>query len=379
MPTLSNRMDMRKSEQAPIATVSSQVNSTLKYSTKVLYGIGQAAESIKMVTFGLFLLFFYTSVMGVPASVVGLVAAFGLVWDAIIDPYIGYLSDLTRSRLGRRHLYMFIGAITMGLCFWALFSPPRSLSMTGLIIWLLVTTLMVRSTTSIFSVPYLALGAELSQGYDERNSISGVRAAWALFGTLAAATLAFILFFPNVEPGVDPKLNYSGYPLMGLTFGLVMTLTALVATISTIGRRHFPNLQRQQYAPQSPTNFFAGVITAFSNSSFRALFISFALFFLGVVINATLSIYFLTYYVEVIDSRDIGILQAGFYIGGLVGVVVWLKFAKMVEKRWLYLIATLFTSLSMTSAVFLFGHGNPREIQAVSRSDPRYVCTMITG
>ncbi|MCH7787020.1 MAG: MFS transporter [Chloroflexi bacterium] len=327
---------------------------------KAIYGVGGVADAVKTVVFGLFLLFFYTTVVGLPASLVGIIAAVGLVWDAVIDPYIGHVSDFTRSRLGRRHLYMLVGASLMGLSFWALFSPPPDLPTWALAGWLLITSLLVRTMTSLFSVPYLALGAELSQDYHERNSIAGVRGGLAILGTLAAAALAFVVFFPNTTPGIDPKLNYDGYPMMGLTFGIVMTVVALIATLGTLRwRSYVRDADIGVKAGQSLQSFFAGVIASFKIGSFRALFISFSLFFLAVVINATLSIYFLTYYVEITDSAALGLIQGGFYGGAFVGVVFWLRVSKVMEKRWLYFVSTSVTSLAMIGAVLLFGEGNP--------------------
>src|ERR1700735_3259372 len=103
---------------------------------KLLYGIGEMPVTISMVLFGLFTLFFYNTVMGLSASLVGFAIAGGLVLDAFIDPYIGYRSDPARPWFGRRHSYMLAGAILVGPSFFLLFNPPRSLGHTGLFIWL---------------------------------------------------------------------------------------------------------------------------------------------------------------------------------------------------------------------------------------------------
>ena len=88
--------------------------------------------TVLMVLSGLFMLFFYNSVMGLPSALVGIGLSSSLVVDALLDPYIGHLSDRTRHRLGRRHLFMLPGALVTGPCFFLLFSPPRSLGHTGL-------------------------------------------------------------------------------------------------------------------------------------------------------------------------------------------------------------------------------------------------------
>src|SRR6186997_3089621 len=95
---------------------------------RVFYGVGEIPITVAMTTFGLFVLFFYATVLQLPPVLAGAGVAVGLVWDSIIDPYIGYRSDLSRHRLGRRHAFMLAGALTSGICFWMLLTPPAGLS-----------------------------------------------------------------------------------------------------------------------------------------------------------------------------------------------------------------------------------------------------------
>ena len=99
----------------------------LPLSAKLLYGVGEMPITVLMVLSGLFMLFFYNSVMGLPSALVGIGLASSLVVDALLDPYIGHISDRTSHRFGRRHIFMLPGALVMGPCFFLLFSPPRSL------------------------------------------------------------------------------------------------------------------------------------------------------------------------------------------------------------------------------------------------------------
>jgi GPH family glycoside/pentoside/hexuronide:cation symporter len=325
---------------------------------KLFYGIGEIANSIKSTVFGLFILFFYTTVMGLPGTWVGIAAVVVLMWDASIDPYIGYLSDKARSRFGKRHTFMLIGSLTMGISFWLVFSPPQGLPRWGLFVWLLGTSILVRTTISLYGVPYYALGAELSQEYYERTAITGIRSILALLGTLAAASLSFVVFFPNKTPGMDPKLHYAGYPTMGLLFGLVMTTVGLIATLGTLSQRHTLSLgDAEPTIPQSLRGFFGEISQSLRNPSFRVLFISFSLFFLGVVINSALSLHYLTYYIKITSSTALSTFQLALYIGGLVGVGFWLLVSKRVEKHRLYFLSALVTASLMFAAFFLMGEG----------------------
>lgn len=326
--------------------------------TKVLYGIGEIANGIRLVVFALFTLFFYTTVMGLPSSWVGLATGISLVWNAAIEPYIGYLSDKARVRFGRRHAFMLAGALTMGVSFWAFLSPPRGLSPVALVLWLLVTSILVRTTTSVYAIAYYALGAELAGDYHERTSVVAVRGLLALVGTLAAASLSFLVFFPDRTPGADPKLNYAGYPAMGLTFGLLMTITGLIATFGTLSRRSRLATRPAGEARHPPRGFLVGVAQSLRNPSFRVLFISFFLFVLGAAVNNALALYYLTYYVKITASAAVSAFQLAFYVGGLVGVGSWLLVSKVIEKRQLYLFGAVATASLMSGALLLLGEGH---------------------
>ncbi|PYQ23006.1 MAG: hypothetical protein DMF81_10195 [Acidobacteria bacterium] len=325
--------------------------------TKLLYAVGDVSNSVKTALAALFGFYFYTSVMGLPASLAGIAGGIGLAWDAAIDPYIGHLSDKARLPWGRRHTFMLAGALTMGVGFWVSFAPPRGLSASGLFLWLLGTGFLVRTSTSVFRVPYFALGAELSRDYDERTSVTAFRGFLAVVGALAAGSLSFVLFFPNRQPGLDPKLNYTGYPAMGLAFGAVMTIVSLLATFGTWSWRGASPGGAEAPAP-APQRFFAGFTRSLGNASFRALFVSCSLFHLGISMSAALSIHFLTYYARVTDSAALGSFQLAFYLAGLAGVVFWLRVSRVMEKNRLYLLGTLATAAAMLAVFFLVGEGH---------------------
>ena len=373
-----SRTDARHStDSANSEAATASVQTRLSGLTKSLYGIGEVSNSIKTYTFGLFLLFFYTSVLGLPGTLVGAATAISLIWDALIDPYIGHLSDGFRSRFGRRQPFMFVGAIVMGVSFFLIFSPPSGLSASWLFAWLVGTNIILRSMNSVFMVPYHALGAELSNNYFERTSITGVRAGFALLGTLVAAGLSFAFFFPQTVDGSDPKFNVSGYTSMGLVFGLAITLTGLIATFGTMS--HALRLpQRDAPNPSAPQSlgFFQGLRLSFVNRTFLVLTISSAIFFLASVINATMSVHYLTYYAQITDSRMLSLFQASFYIGALVGVPFWMRNARRFAKHQIFVGATLLLALIMSSAYFLVGEGR---LFGVGNALPLIIANAIGG
>ena len=109
----------------------------LSFITKFYYGFGSMAYGIKDNAFSYFLLFVYVQVFGLAPDLAGLAIFIMLIFDAISDPLIGYFSDRTRSRWGRRHPFMYFSAIPVGLSFFLLWDPPSNLSQNELFFYLL--------------------------------------------------------------------------------------------------------------------------------------------------------------------------------------------------------------------------------------------------
>ena len=325
---------------------------------KLAYGIGEVANSLRMTIFGLFAVFFYTTVMGVPGTLVGLATGIGLVWDALIDPVIGYASDRSRSRVGRRHGFMLVGGVTMGLAFWLLFSPPTGLSTLMLVGWFLAANLLVRLSSSAFGVPYQALGAEMCSDYDERTLLTGIRGACALAGSLLGAGLVFPIFFPPNGFGAEARLSASPYSTMALAFGVVLSLTALIATVATFGRgtvRHGDPVEVPGQIAFSKLG--SASLNTLRYRSFRALFFSSALIFLALVISNVIAIHFFTLFAGVTESAYLGYLQVALYGGSVLGVPVWIMVSRRVQKHRLYQGMAVSMSAVMLAAFVLVGDG----------------------
>jgi Na+/melibiose symporter-like transporter len=336
---------------SPLPTLDAEPR-PLAFSAKLLYGVGEIPITVLMVLSGLFILFFYNSVMGLSATLVGIGLFVTLALDAVTDPLIGHLSDRTRSRLGRRHVFMLPGALGMGPCFYLLFSPPRTLGHTGLFLWLLGSMIALRATSAIYRIPYLGLGAEISRDYDDRTSTMAVRAVFGLLGTLAAAGLSFLLFFPATTDGSEPKLHYEGYPHLGLAFGALMSVTGLISFFGTLGHRT-SGAGKSSEAP----SFLSAFRISMQNAEFRRLWGSSTTFFLAVVLNASMAIQYYTWYARISGGKTLSAIQASFYIGALLGVFQWMALARRTEKRTLCMVAVTGTAALLLMATLLIGEG----------------------
>ncbi|MGC9949289.1 MAG: MFS transporter [Bryobacteraceae bacterium] len=326
----------------------------LPLSAKLLYGVGEMPITVLMVISGLFMLFFYNSVMGLPSALVGIGLSFSLVLDALLDPFIGHISDRTSHRFGRRHVFMLPGSLIVGPSFFLLFSPPRGLGHAGLFVWMLVWSIALRASSAVYRIPYLSLGAELSRDYDDRTSTMGLRTMFGLLGTLGAAALSFLIFFPATADGSEPKLHYAGYPRMGLAFGAVMTVAGLIGTLGTLRYR-----TSGAGDDSARLKFFSGFRIAMQNRDFRSIWFSTTVFFLAVVLNFSMAIHYFTWYAHISRSEILSLIQTCFYAGALGGVVLWMSLARRTEKRTLYMMAAISSATLLLMATLLIGTGRP--------------------
>jgi Na+/melibiose symporter-like transporter len=310
--------------------------------------------TVLMVLSGLFMLFFYNSVMGLPSALVGIGLSSSLVVDALLDPYIGHISDRTRHRFGRRHVFMLPGALVTGPCFFLLFSPPRSLGHAGLFVWLLACSIALRAASAVYRIPYLSLGAELSRDYDDRTKTMAIRTLFGLLGTLGATALSFLLFFSATANGSKPTLLYAGYPRMGLAFGALMTIAGLTGTLGTWGHRTSGG-GKDSNGP----HFFSGFRIAMQNRAFRSIWFSTTVFFLAVVLNFSMAIHYFTWYAQISRGEVLSLIQSCFYVGAIGGVVLWMALARRTEKRTLYIMAAVASAILLFMATFLIGAGRP--------------------
>ncbi len=345
---------------SPLATTSETAR-RLPLFLQVLYGVGEIPITATMGLVGIYVLLFYNSVMGLDGALAGFGVTAGLIVDAVLDPYIGFRSDASRLSLGRRQSFMLFGCLGMGPFFFALLSPPQGMHTLPLFCWLLVSSLGFRFCFAIYRIPYLSLGAELTADYDERTRVIAVRSLIGLIGMASAATVPLLVFFHRVKGAPDPKLQYAGYPHMGLAFGALMTAAGLVAVFGTQTHRSFGQLGSGR---KEARQFFPGMRLFLRNPNFRALWVAFILCSLSVVVNFSLMVHFLKWYAGIESDRALSAVQGAFYGGAVVGVAAWIWISKRGEKRNLFiasvggLITILVLATLLVGKGHLFGFGS---------------------
>src|SRR5690349_12668366 len=126
------------------------------------FSIGSLGTGMYLTIPSLLLLYYLTDVLGVSPALAGLAVFVPRAWDILVDPVVGWASDRTRTRLGRRRPYLLAGAILTALSFIFLFSSPGFSSQTGRFAYVLAVYLISATAYSVFAVPYLSMPAEMS-------------------------------------------------------------------------------------------------------------------------------------------------------------------------------------------------------------------------
>jgi Na+/melibiose symporter-like transporter len=309
----------------------------LSFAAKTAYGSGQLAEGVKNTAFSVFLLFYYNQVLGLPAGWAGLALGIATVIDAISDPLMGSISDSTRHRWGRRHPYMYASVLPLGVTFALLFRPPAGLGQTGLFVWLLAFTILVRIAMTIYSVPHMALGAELSTDYRERTTIVAYRNFLGYVGATLVVGLGWTYFFRATPAFPNGQLNHAVYPAFGDWFGAIAALSVLVSAWGTHAR--IADLPVPLAAPQPLTlGRLAGEMReTLSNPSFRVLFVGVVLFFVTRGVAQGLDLYMFTHFWRLAPAAILRVQGIGL-IGVLVGTVLWVLLAGGIDKKPAFLV-----------------------------------------
>lgn len=207
-------------------------DSRLPLKTKLTYGFGSVAYGIKDNGFSTFLLFYYNQVVGMRADLVSLAIALALIADAFIDPMVGYYSDRTRTRIGRRHPWLYASIIPIAITWIALWHPP-SMSEWMTFGYVFLLAMLVRISFSAYEVPALALLPELSRDYHDRTAIMRFRFLFGWGGGLTIMFIAYSLLLVPTAEYPNGQLNPAGYSAFALIGAAAMVVAALTAAVAT--------------------------------------------------------------------------------------------------------------------------------------------------
>ena len=228
--------------------------------TILLYGFGACSTGVKMRALSSFLLIFYNQSLGLPPTTVALAITLITVFDAIVDPLTGFVSDRLRSRWGRRHPFMYAAAIPVAGAFYFLWNPPLGADQRALFTHLLACLMVLRLFDTFFELPSLALGPELVQDYDRRTVLVSSRIFFRTIAGVLFVIAAYQIFLPDSVGGVA---NRDGYRMFALAGSAVMFVSIATSALAT--HRFIPWLEKPAPKPLSGFAFFGDVLRLLRN------------------------------------------------------------------------------------------------------------------
>lgn len=306
----------------------------LSFWTKAWYGYGNVGNAVKTVVFSTFLFFYYNQVLGLSSTMCGMAVFIALCFDAINDPLIGLWSDRTKSeKWGNRLIFMLFGGLPFALFLFCLFIPPTFLSQaesqTGLFIWFVVFAILTRTAQTFFQIPYLSLGAELTEDYTERSDLYSYVQFFGFVGNVSVAGAGYVIFFRSTEQFDNGMLNEAMYPAFGIYSAVLILLGSYLSIFgirkAVLKRTHAPAIHQQR--------FYKSLSDIFKNKSFKNIIIGLAIL---MIINATgeiLSTYLFLHFWGIKPEEIAIYLAAPFFIGLLIAMWLSPKTVKWFDKK----------------------------------------------
>lgn len=326
---------------------------TLTWRIRTFFAVGQIPEGIQTTSFGFFLLFFYNQVLGLSGFLASLAIVVALVVDAVSDPIIGSWSDGFKHRWGRRHPFMYAGALPFAVCFYFLFSPPAGMSEMQNFSWLIVFSVLTRTTQSVYSIPHTSLTAELSTDYQERTLLSGLRQVFQNVGSLMVFLIGLQIYFGATPEYPNGQLNPDAYPKFAAMFAAFIFIGVLLTAGGT--HSHIPSLPQSQ-SKVGRFNWRQVLLEAkqaFAFRSFKTVVLTAVLFGMTMGMVSALSLYLGTLYFQ-FSVALIGLSFPASTVGAFIGAGLAAPLGrKFQEKKTLLILGLLWYAFWNTLPIIL--------------------------
>lgn len=308
---------------------------------KLLYGFGFSAQGIKDGLFQVFLFFYFSQVLGLDPALTGAATILALLFDAVSDPLVGVISDRWESKnWGRRHPFMLVSALPLGIFTWLLFVPPAEMGQAGLFWWLTIFTILVRLSLTLFQVPGMSLGAELSTDYEERTSITSYRIMFGTMFSTITIMLGFIVFFAPTEAYPRGLMNPTAYPKYAFFCAVLIVATILISTLGT--RKIIPTLPNSSLDKQrfNFRSFVADLKVMFGMRSYTTLILYTMIIYIGIGIGTVFTTYFMEYYFN-FSEIEMASLPLASGLAGLLALFVGPALGRFLDKKRSVFVSTI--------------------------------------
>jgi sugar (glycoside-pentoside-hexuronide) transporter len=312
----------------------------VKLRTMVLYALPPIGAGYMFCIVSLYVMKFSTDVLLIAPAIMGLIFGISRFWDAVSDPLVGYLSDKTNSRWGRRRPWLFWSVIPVFVSFWMVTAPPESLSGSLLALWMGAGVILFYSAQTMFIVPHMSLGAELSDDYHERNKIFGARHAGWILGYISALGTMYLLIKAEQAGPEHVRALASTQSIYAGIFSAILLLACVY------GIR-----ERSEFAGRGAEKPWAAAKDIWQNSHARLLLIVIFIENLGGAVITILTLYNAQYVLKAPTMAPVFILA--YMVWSLILVPIWMPLARRVGKKKLWIYSMVVTGFAFGGMFFL--------------------------
>jgi len=323
---------------------------TLDAGRKIALGVGDLGLNLYWQVASLYLLYYYTDVLGVPPAAAGALYMFALVWDAALDPVIGLVADRTRSRLGRYRPYLLLGSPLLAIGFVAMFAAPAWTTSLGAVIGI-ATHFLFRGLYALVSVPYAALSARVTRDAGDRADLAAAR---MLFAT-AAAVMVATGTLPFVEILAEGRL---GWILLSAIYGVAATIILVLTALAARG------LDAPTDQPEREIPFVDKMRATAANWPLMLVLAGVATMSFGNTIFQKNLIYYFKYVIG--DVRLGGYAMGLLAVAAAVAVPFWAIVARRRGKKQTWLLGLGPSVLGLVLWRLADGHGAPAHLAALA-------------
>lgn len=313
------------------------VNGTEKvpFITKFFFGFGDVYGGGVFNIINFFYAIFLTDVVKIPPAYASLIFLVGKIWDAVTDPIMGYISDRTKSKWGRRRPYFLFGVPFIFLSFVMVWYPVSFESVFARFIYALFAYMFLNTVVTMVLIPYTAMSAEITLDYNERTAINSLRLTFSLLSSLLCAVLPMMI----VKSAGDVK---KGYLLMSVIFGLFFALPYLGV---------FAFTKEKNFKPATTKlNFKDLIVEPLKIKTFRLYLGMFLFAYLAIDTVSVIFPYYMKYYVgkPFFVSAVLGVLL----ITEIIFVPVYATIARKKSKNFAYILGAFVWMLGSVATFF---------------------------
>lgn len=305
--------------------------------TKLIYGSGDFGFALTDSMIGVMLAIFLVDVVGLNPGLAAAAIFIGRSVDYINDPIVGYISDRTRTKWGRRRPFLLFGFLPYAILFALLWWRPPFASQIWLAVYYGAVYALYDTAATILYMPYYALTPELTQNYDERTSLTSYRMAFSLFGTMIAFTVPLAVI-GSMRPESAGKIL-----IVAAVLGLFSALPQLLVFFGT--------REKPEYMHMAEPALKDSIRAAFRNKPFLIVMGIFLFTWMALEIIQSTLLFFLKYRMNLESQSDL--VTATIFITALIMLPFWSWVSSRWDKRTAYITGMIYFCAVMVAIIFI--------------------------